>query len=110
NPNVILCERGIRTFEPFTRNTLDVSAVVAVKQISHLPVIVDPSHAAGKAWMVERLAMAGIAAGADGIIVEVHNDPPHARSDGPQSQDPDDFDWMMARLRNIVSLLDREID
>ena len=76
NENVILCERGIRTFETYTRNTLDLSAIPAVKKMSHLPIIVDPSHAAGMAWMVEPLAMAAIAAGADGLIIEVHNDPP----------------------------------
>ncbi len=74
NPNVILCERGIRTFETYTRNTLDLSAVLAVKAQSHLPVVVDPSHACGKAWMVERMAMAAVAAGADGLIIEVHNE------------------------------------
>ncbi|MEG1721179.1 MAG: 3-deoxy-7-phosphoheptulonate synthase, partial [Pseudoflavonifractor sp.] len=76
NENVILCERGIRTFESYTRNTLDISAIPAVKKMSHLPVIVDPSHAAGMSWMVEPLALAAIAAGADGLIIEVHNDPP----------------------------------
>ena len=91
NPNVILCERGIRTFETYTRNTLDLSAVLAVKQQSHLPVVVDPSHACGKAWMVERMAMAAVAAGADGLIVEVHNDPPHALCDGAQSITPAQF-------------------
>ncbi|MEG1858067.1 MAG: 3-deoxy-7-phosphoheptulonate synthase, partial [Pseudoflavonifractor sp.] len=85
NENVILCERGIRTFESYTRNTLDVSAIPAVKRMSHLPVIVDPSHAAGMSWMVEPLAMAAIAAGADGLIIEVHNDPPRAKCDGQQS-------------------------
>ena len=82
NERVILCERGIRTFETYTRNTLDVSAIPAIKQMSHLPVIVDPSHAAGMYWMVEPLAMAAIAAGADGLMIEVHNDPPHAKCDG----------------------------
>ena len=85
NPNVILCERGIRTYETYTRNTLDLSAVLAVKQQSHLPVIVDPSHATGKAWMVPAMAKTAIAAGADGLIIEVHNDPPHALCDGAQS-------------------------
>ena len=85
NENVILCERGIRTFETYTRNTLDVSAIPAIKKMSHLPVIVDPSHSAGMYWMVEPLAMAAIAAGADGLIIEVHNDPPHAKCDGPVS-------------------------
>ena len=80
NTNVILCERGIRTYETATRNTLDVSAVPVLKRLSHLPVIIDPSHAAGIYWMVEPLAMAGIAAGADGLIIEVHNNPAQALS------------------------------
>ena len=88
NENVILCERGIRTFETYTRNTLDLSAIPAVKRMSHLPVIVDPSHAAGMYWMVEPLAMAAVAAGADGLMIEVHNDPPHAKCDGQQSLTP----------------------
>ena len=83
NENVILCERGVRTFEAYTRNTLDLSAIPAVKKMSHLPIVVDPSHAAGMYWMVEPLAMAAAAAGADGLMVEVHNDPPHAKCDGP---------------------------
>ena len=82
NHRVILCERGIRTFETFTRNTLDLSAVLAVKRQSHLPVVVDPSHACGQAWMVERMALAAAAAGADGLSIEVHNDPEHALCDG----------------------------
>ncbi|MEG0766389.1 MAG: 3-deoxy-7-phosphoheptulonate synthase [Clostridia bacterium] len=85
NENVILCERGIRTFEPYTRNTLDLSAIPAVKRLSHLPVLVDPSHATGRAWMVEPMAMAALAAGADGLIIEVHNDPEHALCDGAQA-------------------------
>ena len=88
NERVILCERGIRTFETFTRNTLDLSAVLAVKQLSHLPVVVDPSHACGKAWMVEKMSLAAVAAGADGLIIEVHNDPPHALCDGPSPSPP----------------------
>ena len=92
NEKVMLCERGIRTYETFTRNTLDVSAIPIIKKLSHLPVIVDPSHACGKSWLVEPLAMAAVAAGADGLIIEVHNDPPHAWSDGAQSLTPDQFD------------------
>ena len=88
NDNVILCERGIRTFETYTRNTLDLSAIPAVKKLSHLPVIVDPSHAAGLWWMVEPMAKAAVAAGADGLIIEVHNDPEHALCDGAQSLKP----------------------
>ena len=99
NENVILCERGIRTFETSMRNTLDISAVPMLKKMTHLPVIVDPSHAAGIAWMVEPLAMAAVAAGADGLMIEVHNDPAHALSDGAQSLTPDAFDALMDKLR-----------
>ena len=99
NENVILCERGIRTFETSMRNTLDISAVPMLKKMTHLPVIVDPSHAAGIAWMVEPLAMAAVAAGADGLMIEVHNDPAHALSDGAQSLIPDAFDALMDKLR-----------
>jgi len=109
NPNVILCERGIRTFETFTRNTLDLSAVLAVKQQSHLPVVVDPSHACGKAWMVERMSMAAIAAGADGLIIEVHNDPEHAWCDGAQSITPEQFDALMPRLAELAACVGREV-
>ena len=101
NERVILCERGIRTFETFTRNTLDLSAVLAVKQQSHLPVVVDPSHACGKAWMVERMSMAAIAAGADGLLIEVHNDPPHALCDGAQSLRPEQFEDVARAVRRV---------
>ena len=109
NENVILCERGIRTFETYTRNTLDVSAIPAIKQMSHLPVIVDPSHAAGMYWMVEPLALAAIAAGADGLIIEVHNDPPHAKCDGAQSITPEQFDALMGRLRTLARCVGRTV-
>ena len=109
NDNVILCERGIRTFETYTRNTLDLSAVLAVKQLSHLPVVVDPSHACGRAWMVERMAMAAVAAGADGLIIEVHNDPPHALCDGAQSVTPEQFDGIMERVRAIAACVGRTV-
>ena len=109
NPNVILCERGIRTFETYTRNTLDLSAVLAVKQLSHLPVVVDPSHACGKAWMVERMSLAAVAAGADGLIIEVHNDPPHALCDGAQSITPAQFDTLMGRLTALAPCVGREL-
>ncbi len=109
NPNVILCERGIRTFESFTRNTLDLSAVLAVKQQSHLPVVVDPSHACGKAWMVERMSMAAVAAGADGLIIEVHNDPEHAWCDGAQSITPEQFDALMPRLASVAACVGKEM-
>ncbi len=109
NPNVILCERGIRTFETYTRNTLDLSAVLAVKKLSHLPVIVDPSHACGQAWMVERMAMAAVAAGADGLIVEVHNDPAHALCDGAQSITPEQFTRVMEKVRAVAECVGRGV-
>ena len=102
NPNVILCERGIRTFETYTRNTLDLSAVPAIKKLSHLPVIIDPSHATGINWMVEPLAMAAVAVGADGLIIEVHNDPKNAKCDGAQSITPDQFDSLMNKIKKIA--------
>ena len=98
NSKVMLCERGIRTYETYTRNTLDVSAIPIIKKLSHLPVIVDPSHASGKSWLVEPLAMAAVAAGADGLIIEVHNDPPHALSDGAQSLTPEKFDKVAKKV------------
>lgn len=109
NPNVILCERGIRTFETYTRNTLDLSAVLAVKKQSHLPVVVDPSHACGKAWMVERMAMAAVAAGADGLIIEVHNNPSCALCDGAQSVTPEQFSGIMEKLRTVAQCVGREV-
>ena len=109
NPNVILCERGIRTFETYTRNTLDLSAVLAAKRMCHLPVVVDPSHACGKAWMVERMSLAAIAAGADGLIVEVHNDPKRALCDGAQSITPKDFDGLMGKIGAIAACVGRRI-
>lgn len=102
NENVILCERGIRTFENYTRNTLDLSAIPAIKKLSHLPIIVDPSHAAGLWWMVEPLAKAAVAVGADGLIIEVHNDPQNALCDGQQSITPDRFDNLMGDLNKLV--------
>ena len=104
NNDVILCERGIRTFETYTRNTLDVAAIPVLKQLSHLPVIVDPSHSAGRSALVASLSCAALAAGADGLIIEVHNDPPHALSDGPQSIRPEAFDSLMHRLKAIWTL------
>ena len=109
NHNVILCERGIRTFETYTRNTLDLSAVLAVKRQSHLPVIVDPSHATGKRWMVEDLAKAAVAVGADGIMVEVHNDPDHALCDGAQSITPAMFSHLMDSLRQLAPVVVRTV-
>lgn len=109
NDNVILCERGIRTFETYTRNTLDLSAIPAVKKLSHLPVIVDPSHASGMWWMVEPMAKAAIAAGADGLIIEVHNDPEHALCDGAQSLKPERFARLMGELSGIAKIVGREL-
>ena len=109
NPNVILCERGIRTFETATRNTFDVAAIALLKQISHLPVIADPSHAAGHRELVPALARIAVAAGADGLIVEVHPDPDKAWSDGEQSLDFDGFDEMMASLDPYLALRRQEI-
>ncbi|MCM8771210.1 MAG: 3-deoxy-7-phosphoheptulonate synthase [Candidatus Omnitrophica bacterium] len=109
NFNVILCERGIRTFEDFTRNTLDVSAVPAVKQLSHLPIIIDPSHAAGRWGLVAPLAKAGIACGADGLIIEVHSSPEEALSDGAQSLLPERFAELMQELKKIAQAIGREI-
>ncbi|HHW46906.1 MAG TPA: 3-deoxy-7-phosphoheptulonate synthase [Clostridiales bacterium] len=108
NEKVILCERGIRTFETMTRNTLDISAVPLLKKLSHLPVVVDPSHASGIAWLVEPLAMAAVAAGADGLIIEVHNNPALAKSDGAQSITPQMFDGLTGRLKKIIPALDKE--
>ncbi len=109
NFSVILCERGIRTFEDSTRNTLDISAVPVVKQLSHLPIIIDPSHAAGKWGLVPALAKAGVASGADGLIIEVHNHPEEAVSDGTQSLIPDNFSSLMNELKSIASAVGRKI-
>ena len=109
NENVILCERGIRTFETYTRNTLDLSAIPAVKKLSHLPVIVDPSHAAGMWWMVEPLAKAAVAVGADGLIIEVHNNPEAALCDVAQSLKPKKFASLMQELKGIAQIIGREL-
>ena len=101
NENVILCERGIRTFETYTRNTLDISAVPALKKLSHLPVIIDPSHAAGIAEFVSPLSMAAVASGADGLMIEVHNDPARAKCDGAQSLTPENFDKLAQKLNML---------
>jgi 3-deoxy-7-phosphoheptulonate synthase len=110
NENVILCERGIRTFETFTRNTFDVSAIPILKKLSHLPVIADPSHAGGLKWLVEPLAKAAIAAGADGLMVEVHHDPEHALSDGMQSLTPQMFEEIMRSLNRYLELEHKAVD
>jgi 3-deoxy-7-phosphoheptulonate synthase len=109
NMNVMLCERGIRTFESYTRNTLDISAIPVVQKLSHLPIIVDPSHGTGKRDKVAPMARAAVAAGADGLIIEVHCDPDHALSDGAQSMFPVQFDRLMAELRIIAPAIGRSI-
>jgi 3-deoxy-7-phosphoheptulonate synthase len=109
NPNVILCERGIRTFEPSTRNTLDLNAVPMLQRHSHLPVLVDPSHGTGHAWMVSRLALAAIAAGADGVLVEVHHDPSNALSDGQHALLPDQFAAMAAQIAAVGRAIGRSM-
>ncbi|MDO4866747.1 MAG: 3-deoxy-7-phosphoheptulonate synthase [Clostridia bacterium] len=101
NENVILCERGIRTFETYTRNTLDLSAVPVLRRLTHLPVVVDPSHGTGHAYLVPSMAMAATVAGADGLIIEVHNDPPHALCDGKQSLTPEQFDDLARRIMAV---------
>ncbi len=108
NENVILCERGVRTFETFTRNTLDISAIPAIRQMSHLPIVVDPSHAAGMYWMVEPLALAATAIGCDGLLIEVHNDPPHAKCDGQQSLTPAKFDALMQKVTSLRQWLTQQ--
>ncbi|MCD8211899.1 MAG: 3-deoxy-7-phosphoheptulonate synthase [Oscillospiraceae bacterium] len=109
NENVILCERGIRTFETETRNTMDVSAIPCVKRMSHLPIIADPSHSGGYYWLVEPLALAAAAAGADGLIVEVHNDPANAKCDGQQSLTPENFRALMEKLRPLVEMMGKTL-
>ena len=105
NERVILCERGVRTFETCTRNTLDLSAVAVIHELSHLPVVVDPSHATGHARYVRPMALAAAACGADGIMIEVHNDPPHARCDGPQSLTPEQFDDVAKAVARVRAAL-----
>jgi 3-deoxy-7-phosphoheptulonate synthase len=105
NPNVILCERGIRTFETYTRNTLDLSAVPMLRELTHLPVVIDPSHATGIARLVKPMALAAAAAGADGLMIEVHNDPANALCDGAQSLTPDQFDEVAAKVKAVIEVL-----
>ncbi|MDD7794933.1 3-deoxy-7-phosphoheptulonate synthase [Clostridium sp. 'White wine YQ'] len=109
NENVVLCERGIRTFETYTRNTLDLSAIPVIKKLTHLPIIIDPSHAGGKWWLVEPMAKAAVVAGADGLMIEVHNDPVNALSDGAQSLKPEAFDDLMKKVKVLVELEEREL-
>ena len=110
NENVILCERGIRTFETMTRNTLDISSIPLIKQISHLPVVVDPSHATGKSSLVAPLSLAAVAAGADGLIIEVHNDPANALCDGPQSLTPGEFDSLMRQIDAMSAAMGKTLN
>jgi 3-deoxy-7-phosphoheptulonate synthase len=109
NPDVILCERGIRTFETYTRNTFDIAAIPVIKKLSHLPMIGDPSHGTGRRDKVAPMARAAVAAGADGLLIEVHNDPDHALSDGAQSLDPEQFARLMGELRIIAPAIGRRI-
>ena len=109
NENVILCERGIRTFETCTRNTLDLQAIPVIKKLSHLPIIIDPSHAGGYAYLVEPMAKAAIIAGADGLMIEVHNDPENAFSDGQQSIKPEEFKTLMDKVKIIAEMEGKEI-
>jgi 3-deoxy-7-phosphoheptulonate synthase len=104
NAKVILCERGIRTFETYTRNTLDISVVPAIRELSHLPIIVDPSHASGKWSMITPLSKAAIAIGTDGLMIEVHNDPENALSDGAQSLKPEKFEQLMKEINKIIAI------
>ena len=106
NENIMLCERGIRTFETYTRNTLDLSAVPVLKELTHLPVIIDPSHATGKASLVPSMAVAAVAAGADGLMIEVHNDPKKALCDGAQSLTPAQFEKLAKRVEKIRTALE----
>ena len=109
NRRVVLCERGIRTFETATRNTLDISAVPVLKEQTHLPVVIDPSHATGHASLVPSMCYAGVAAGCDGLIVEVHPNPEKAASDGPQSLRPAEFEVMMKKLREFAAVAGKNL-
>jgi len=108
NPDVILCERGIRTFEKYTRNTLDLSAVPAIKELTHLPIIIDPTHSTGRLSLIDSMSMAAVAAGTDGLIIEVHCNPNEALCDADQALTPDMFSGLMHRLRSLKSFLERE--
>ena len=109
NENVILCERGIRTFETYTRNTLDLQAIPVIKELTHLPIIIDPSHAGGKWWLVNPMAKAALAAGCDGLMIEVHNNPEKALCDGPQSLKPAKFEQLMKEIKPIADAVGKEI-
>ena len=109
NPNIILCERGIRTFESYTRNTLDLQAIPVVKKLTHLPIIIDPSHAGGKWWLVEPMAKASVAGGADGLMIEVHNDPEKALCDGPQSLRPEKYEKLLKQISKIAEVVGKKV-
>lgn len=109
NPNVILCERGVRTFESYTRNTLDLQAIPVIKKLTHLPIIIDPSHAGGKWWLVEPMAKAAVAAGCDGLMIEVHNNPECALCDGPQSLKPKKYTELIEQIREIGKIVGKEV-
>lgn len=109
NENVILCERGVRTFEAYTRNTLDLQSIPVVRKLTHLPIVVDPSHAGGKWWLVEPMAKASVAAGADGLMVEVHNNPECALCDGAQSLKPDKYHTLVQEITQIANVLGKNI-
>lgn len=109
NPNVILCERGIRTFETYTRNTLDLQAIPVIKKLTHLPIIIDPSHAGGKWWLVEPMAKASIAAGSDGLMIEVHNNPEKALCDGPQSLRPEKYEELLKQANKIAEVVGKKV-
>ncbi|MDD8048669.1 MAG: 3-deoxy-7-phosphoheptulonate synthase, partial [Thomasclavelia sp.] len=106
---VILCERGVRTFESYTRNTLDLQAIPVIKRLTHLPIIIDPSHAGGKWWLVEPMAKAAVAAGADGLMIEVHNNPEKALCDGPQSLKPEKYEELIEELKDIAKIVGKKI-
>lgn len=109
NPNVILCERGVRTFESYTRNTLDLQAIPVIKKLTHLPIIIDPSHAGGKWWLVEPMAKASVAAGCDGLMIEVHNSPETALCDGPQSLKPKKYTELIEQIKEIGKIVGKEV-
>ena len=109
HPNVILCERGVRTYETYTRNTLDLQAIPVIKRLTHLPIIIDPSHAGGKWWLVEPMAKAAVAAGCDGLMIEVHNDPEHALCDGPQSLKPKKYTELLRQIKGIGEIVGKHV-
>ena len=104
-----MCERGIRTFESYTRNTLDLQAIPVVKKLTHLPIVIDPSHAGGKWWLVEPMAKASVAAGADGLMIEVHNDPECALCDGAQSLKPEKYTNLLTQIRQIAQVVGKQV-